>query len=266
MDYVRLYLDFIKIRSQAQMENRTAFFLSSIAKIMGFGAEALIIWVMINQFKTIAGWSAYEVMFLFSLNLTTYSLAAFFFFHPFTKLPFRVQTGEFDEILTKPLNPLMYLVCREVSSGYFGNLVVSISVGIFCIIKLGILITLVNILVLILALLGGTLIQGAIFIFAFVPSFWLIQNNSLSNILMDIKGFIRFPISIYDRGIQILLTLVLPYAFINFYPAQYFLKKNDCLMFHSVFRYLSIFVGIIVFTGAYFFWKIALKHYKSTGS
>ena len=31
---------------------------------------------------------------------------------------------------------------------------------------------------------------------------------------------------------QIILTLIIPYAFINFYPAQYFLGKQDFIMFN----------------------------------
>lgn len=266
MHYLQLYVEFIKIRVQAQLQDRGAFVLRSVGKIVGFGAEALVIWVMINRFRTIGGWTPDEVMFLYALNLVTYSVAAFFLFHPFTKLPERIQSGEFDELLTKPLNPMLYLISREVSTGYFGNLTISLLIGAICIIKLAIPMTLVNVFFLILTILGGAFIQGATFIFAFTPSFWFIQNNGISRILLDFRGFIRFPLSVYHEIVQIFLTLVLPYAFINFYPAQYFLRKNDFLIFHPAIQYLSFPIGLCVFIIAYLFWQTALKHYKSTGS
>lgn len=266
MGYIGLYLEFIKITALAKMENRASFLFTTLAKVMGFGSSAIVTWIMVDQFKTIGGWSAYEIMFLFSLNLTTYSLAAFFLYHPFTKLPYRIRSGEFDEILTKPLNPMIYLVSREVSTGYVGNLLASISICVLAIHKLSIPVSLVNMTILIISIIGGSLIQGALFIFSYTPSFWLIQNNSIADILGDLTSFTRYPLSIYNRAIQILLTLVLPYGFISFYPAQYFLGKDDFLLFHPVFQYLSILVGIIVFAGAYMFWNFALKHYKSTGS
>ncbi|KAB2846375.1 MAG: ABC transporter permease, partial [Ignavibacterium sp.] len=115
--------------------------------------------------------------------------------------------------------------------------------------------------------LSGALIQGAAFIFTSVPSFWLVQSNSLMDIFIwDLKSFIRYPISAYHRIIQVILTLIIPYAFINFYPAQYFLNKNDFLMFHPVFQYLSPLVGVLLFIFAYRFWNTGINHYKSTGS
>jgi ABC-2 type transport system permease protein len=59
---------------------------------------------------------------------------------------------------------------------------------------------------------------------------------------------------------------VLPYAFINFYPAQFILGKEDYLGFPPVLVYLTPAVGIILFVVAYQFWRVGLNHYKSTGS
>lgn len=266
MYYTQLYWEFIKIRVQAQMTDRAAFFFLALGKIVGFGAEALVIWIMVDRFKTIGSWSANEIMFLYALNLITYSLAAFFLYHPFTKLPLRIQTGEFDEILTKPLNGLFYLISREVSTGYFGNLTIAVLIGALSLSKLAIGLNPVKVFFLITSILGGTLIQGAILIFAYTPSFWLVQNNSFSRILMDFRSFTRFPLSIYHGGIQVFLTVVLPYAFINYYPAHYFLGKNELSLFHPIFQYLSLPMGLFLFGAAYLFWSFALKHYKSTGS
>ncbi|MGE7828250.1 ABC-2 family transporter protein [Paenibacillus sp. NPDC093718] len=53
-----------------------------------------------------------------------------------------------------------------------------------------------------------------------VPEFWLVENKAIKNILFfQLKGFIRYPITIYNKVIQILLIYILPYAFINYFPA-----------------------------------------------
>lgn len=266
MEYILLYIEFIKIKLKGMFEYRNAFLWTSLAKATGWAADFMIIWVMLNQFQDLGGWSTYEVMLLYSLNVTSYSLAGFFLFHPCTKLSQRIRNGEFDEILTKPLNSFLYLVCREFSTGYFSNLAVSITVLCICISKLNIPLTPINIALLILVSIGGALIQGAAFIFTSVPAFWIVQNSALMNIVNNLKSFVRYPVSLYNKGIQILLTLVIPYAFINFYPAQIFLKKNDFMMFHPVFQYLTPIVGLLLFAGGYLFWQLGISHYKSTGS
>jgi ABC-2 type transport system permease protein len=132
--------------------------------------------------------------------------------------------------------------------------------------KLKMAVTLGVLLYLPLVLLGGALIHGAFFILISVPVFWLTDNSGFGYLIFDFNDFVRYPLSIYSRGIQILLTFLLPYAFINFYPAQYFLKKTDLLGFHPCFVFLTPVVGGILFWGAYRFWLRGISAYKSTGS
>lgn len=267
MEYMSLYLKFIQIKLRGMVEYKGAFWLSFFAKLIGFFTDFVMIWLLIYRFDSIAGWNSYEVMLLYSLNLASYSFAGFFLFHPFTKLSARIQSGEFDEILTKPLNPFLYLVCREFSTGYFSNLTVAFSVLSFTLYQLHIPLTAQTIGFLLLTLAGGALIQGAAFIATNTPSFWIVKNNRLQSLLMGVPTqFIRYPISAYNKVIQIILTVVLPYAFINYYPAQRLLDKQEFLMFSPVLQYATPVVGIVLFGAAYQFWKLGLRHYNSTGS
>jgi len=248
-------------------ENTAAYWALTFSKMTGWVVELVLIWIMINKFQTIGGWKPFEVMLLYALNLSSYSIAGFFLFHPFTKLSERIRKGELDDILTKPVNPFLYLCSREFSAGYFSNLFTGLVALVICFIQLGIDMNPVKILFLIYTLLGGALIQGAALIFSGVPSFWLVQNTALSRIILwDSLSFVRYPLSAYSTGIQILLTLVIPYAFISFYPAQFFLAKQDFLIFHPVFQFLSPLVGALLFFIAYQVWKIGLTNYQSSGS
>lgn len=266
MNYLGLYLEFIKIRLQSMIEYRSAFLSGALAQAASYSAELLLVWIMINQFETIGTWGPYEVMFLYALNLLTYAVAGFFLYNPHASLSGMIRTGEFDEVLTKPLNPLLYIVCRMFNYGYFSHTAISIIIIGICFVKLGISITLIKVLFLVVIVISGALIQGAIFLFASVPSFWLVENSGFRVLFWNSKEFIKYPISIYNKAIQLFLTLIMPYAFISFYPAQYFLNKDDFLMFHPVLQYTSPIVGIIVFTIAYKFWTLGIKNYTSTGS
>lgn len=267
MHYFSLYIEFIKIRIMGIAEYRKAFILGGIAQFATYGAEFLLIWVILSKFQMINGWSSYEIMFLFALNLASYAITAFFLHNPCSQLSTAIKNGTFDEVLTKPLNSFLYLICREFNSAYYSHLLLSIIIICLCFVKLNIEVSLGNTLSLIIVLLSGALIQAAGFLFTSVPAFWIIETNSIREIIyFQTRNFIRYPISIYNKLVQILLTFLLPYAFINFYPAQFFLKKDDFLMFHPYFQYLSPFVGIILFLLAYRFWVFGTDHYKSTGS
>lgn len=266
MNHMPLYWQFVKIKLKAMADYRSSFLIITFSKTLMWAVEVFVLWILIDRFKTIAGWGSYEVLLLFGLNLSSYALAGFFFYHPFVSLPRRIQSGEFDEMLTKPMNPFLYLLSREFSTGYFSNLCVAVVVMSLAFAKLGLGLDWFDLFFLFAVILGGAMIQASAFVFAAVPAFWITQSSSLSRLMWDFKGFIRYPLSAYNSFIQVLLTLILPFAFINFYPAQYFLGKDDFLLFHSSFQYAAPVVGLLLFLLAYRFWRFGLKHYRSTGS
>lgn len=263
MHYFLLYVEFIKLRLLGIAEYRKAFFLGISAQIVSYGAEFFIIWILINRFKQINGWGPSEVLLLFALNLCSYAIASFFFFSPTSQLSNMIKNGTFDEVLTKPLNSFLYLICREFNTGYFSHLILSIGVMLYSLYTLEYNFTLFNVSVLIIIILGSAAIQGAALIITSVPAFWLVENKAIKNILFfQLKSFIRYPITIYNKFIQILLTYILPYAFINFFPAQYIINGSKS---SSIYIFTPL-IGTFLMILAYKYWNFGIKHYKSTGS
>jgi len=266
LDYIKLYLDFSKIKLKTQIESRLSFFILIICKIVGFGATGIMLWVMVDKFDFIGEWNPYEILLLFSFNMITYAIAGCFFYDFFVQLPKRIRTGELDEVLIKPLNPTTYLICRGVSAGYLGNVTVGLIAFFISVANLHIIFSLKDILMLILLIFGSSLIQCSVFSFSYTPSFWLISNNGVRNIIGDLKSFSDYPIAIYNKVIQFLLTFMFPFGFISFYPSQYFLNKSDGAFFNTSFPILTILVGLTLAFAGYKFWIFGLSHYQSTGN
>lgn len=266
MDYLSLYLKFIKIRLKGMVEYRGAFVWGAVAQAVAYLAEFMLIWIMINKFNVIGSWQSYEVLLLYAMNLVSYAIAGFFLYNPYASLAGLIKTGEFDELLIRPLNPLLYIITKMFNYGYFSHLVIGSVLIATCFVKLGVMMTPLKVVFLIIIIISGALIQGAAFLFVSVPAFWMTESNSLGFLLGQLRDFIRYPISIYPKGVQVMLTLVIPYAFISFYPAQYFLGKDDFSIFHPVMQYLSPLVGVGVFILAYMFWRLGIKSYSSSGS
>lgn len=238
-----------------------------LAKFFGWSTGFIMISILLSRFKSIGDWNTYEVMLLYALDVISYSIAATFLMGPFGYLASSIHQGAFDEVLTRPVNPLAYYVCRKISAGYTSNYVICIIILGICFANLGIKLNYINLLMLALTIIGASLIQGAAFMITSIPAFWLIKSDSFRSLFYtNLTGFLQYPLSIYNKAIQFLLTFILPYAFINFYPVQFFLNKNDFLMFNPMFQYLTPVIGIVLFAFACWFWKFGINHYKSTGS
>jgi len=266
MYYFSLYVEFVKIQIRRAVEYRLATLMEGLSQIAGYSAEFVVIWIMIQKFEAIGGWNPYEVMLLYAFALFTYAFSSLFLYTICWDMSEYVRTGTLDEVLTKPTNPFAYLCCNGFEQGYWAHFIVAISIMVMCFGKLGISFTFGKTIWLIVTLLGGSLIQGALNLIASIPAFWTTNNTSLQNIKWGAYEFVRYPINIYNKFVQVFLTLVVPYAFVNFYPAQYFLSKTDYNMFGPAMQYLTPVVGIALASLAYFLWLQGLKHYKSTGS
>lgn len=261
-----MYWDFLKLRLKVIIEYPSAFWTEAIAKIMGWGADLIIVYLMISRFNTVLNWSAYEVLLLFAINATTYALAGFFMYGSFAHLANNIRMGILDDMLTKPINPFAFLCFKSFAIGYLGNLIAAGIAIVICFINLHIALTPLNFLYLFLMIAGGTLIQCGLFMLSSIPVFWLVKADELMGLVTSLRDFIKYPISIYDRWIQVLLSFIVPVAFISFFPSQLLLNKTDFLGFSPVIAYLSPLVGLVLFFLGYVLFFLGLKSYKSSGT
>lgn len=123
-----------------------------------------------------------------------------------------------------------------------------------------------NLLYLVSAALGGALILSAAVIATGAMSFWTTRSNIFYwALVFPARNLTYYPINIYARPLQALLTFVLPFAFINYYPTHVFLGRESTL-FHPIFPFLTPLIGVVCFWGAYKLWQAGTARYTGTGN
>ena len=75
-----------------------------------------------------------------------------------------------------------------------------------------------------------------------------------------------YPVHIYSFPVRVLLTFIFPIAFVNFYPAHFFLERQSETLFHPMLSYLSFPIGLTVLFLSLIFWRFGVNRYSSTGS
>ncbi len=56
------------------------------------------------------------------------------------------------------------------------------------------------------------------------------------------------------------------FAFVNYFPAQYLLRKPDMALYPVLFLYLTPLLGVGLYLLAYAFWRYSIRYYKSSGN
>lgn len=267
MNYLKLYARFIIIYLKSITEYRFSFFMDLFIQVFSYTVTYIGIWVMLNKFNNINGWNYDEIMFLFNFDLFSYGLCGLFFFSPVRSLEGMVKQGTFDSILIKPMNTFVHLIFRQFNHAFIGHVILGLIVFSLCLGKLNIIWTFAKLFWFVVFIIGAMLIQSALMIITGTLSFWFITSNAIvDTTIYGIRRFINYPITIYSRWVQLILTFIIPYAFVNFYPAQYFFSNKKDVLFHEYLQYGTPIVGIILFLISVALWNLGVNRYQSTGS
>lgn len=252
---------------KSKMEYRFSFFLSIFLQITTYASLFFSLWILVDKFQNIAGWNFYELMYLYTLNLFTYAVAGMFVKHPMLDLEGMIQSGEFDCFITKPLNPLIHIIIRQFEYTFSGHMILCVITFIISINHLEIDWNIKQALLFIINIISGIAIQAALMIIAGSSSFFVVKSRTFVETgIYDLRKYIDYPLSIYHKGIQFVLTFILPYGFVNFYPAEIVLGKNTGNFFQTWYLYLGPLIGIIFMGTALLIWRVGIRHYSSTGN
>ena len=246
---------------KSRMQYKVDTLLTSAAVLVRECVTVVTLYLMLQKFSMINGWNLGQLLFMYSFLFLTYSLCILVF-TGIRDFEGTVHRGEFDAYLTKPLNPLFQVISRKADvMATFGHGGLGLIMFMFSYHEAGIPLTGANVLVCVLVLIGGTFIQGALLLIPASLTFWIEKSSEVQNLIFyQMRGFIAYPISIYPKVLQLLLTYVIPLAFVSYYPAQYFFNSNL-----RGFAYLSPVVGLVIFGLSLMLWKLGVTRYKSTG-
>jgi len=75
------------------------------------------------------------------------------------------------------------------------------------------------------------------------------------------REFGRYPFSIYGKNVLTFLTFVVTLASFQYYPLLYLLDREQ-----SKFYMFMPLIGLLFIVPSYAFFRIGLRHYKSTRS
>jgi ABC-2 type transport system permease protein len=227
------------------------------------GAQLLFIGVILTRFQEIGGWSFQEIALLFAMRLCAHA-ACTIPFGQHAAIDFLVNEGEYDRFLLRPASPFLQLITFRFNAGSLGDLVLGLA-------ALGVAIAIgpvewtpLLVLLLIGAIIAGGLVEAGVEIFLSGLSFRMRATYTLK-VTVDntFSDFGAYPLTIFGQVGGLLLTFLLPLAFIAYLPATAILGRTDELVVPAWMAWSSLVVGPLVFLGGVRFFRHQSRHYDS---
>ncbi len=266
-DIVSLFLAYARSGLKSRFQYKLDAVVSTLAVFIREAAGIIAMYLALLTFDSINGWNMDELLFLFSLIFITYGIFIVFFM-ALRDFSDWIKHGDIDRVMLRPRGILTQLVlCGADWLAAFGHGTLGLVLFIISANRVGIKWNAGTITYYIITIASGVLIQGAVFLIFSAFSIYIIETQSLREILYwNMRKFAGYPISIYNKFIQTLLMFVVPFAFVNYFPSQFLLRKPDMAAYPQWFMYISPFVGIVLYLAAYVFWRFSMRFYKSTGN
>jgi ABC-2 type transport system permease protein len=263
-----MYIRLISIQIRSQMQYRGSFFMDVLSTAVLSGVYFIALALVLQRFGHIAGWTLGEIAFLAGMMEMSFATMDLIFsgFDPdgFSQ---QVRLGRFDQILLRPVNITIQILGSAFVIRRLGRIFQGLAIFVFALVLTDIHWTLAKILYLPVVYVSMVVAFGALFIFGATLIFWTIQPIEAMNILTyGGNEMMSYPMSIYPGWIRRIFTFAIPFIFLNYYPALYFLDKPDPLNFPPFAPFLSPFAAIAMLVGSLWFWRFGLKHYQSTGT
>jgi ABC-2 type transport system permease protein len=172
-----------------------------------------------------------------------------------------IRSGGFDRFLVRPIDPLFHLLADRFCQDGIGNFLVGAVLVVKSTIALNIEWTPSKLLMLVVGVLSGGFIFIALNLITCVTAFWIVDSVPVTRLVFDNHLFAQYPLTIYPKAINILLTWVIPYGFASFYPASYLLNRDVGNL-----AWFGPFVAAILLFIGYRLWQTGLKYYSGTGT
>src|SRR5579872_5372105 len=260
-----VYKQYWRINFLTALEYRANFLVWFGFTFIYHATALAALWIILRQFPVLNGWTFSEMAFLYSLWMLAHALNNTLFL-TVGDVPEHVREGEIDRLFIRPLNPL-FQVLTTPQQIFPDELVLAISLFILATIWANPVIDVWFVVFVPLVVIGGALIDFSINLIIATSAYWFVKVDALRWVAFQLEQeFTRYPISIYTKGVRLVLTFLLPYAFMNYFPATFFLDKSeDALHFPPQIGLLTPLIGLVCFAIAYAFWRAGLNRYEGVG-
>ncbi|MEY8266880.1 ABC-2 family transporter protein [Lachnospiraceae bacterium 64-25] len=224
--YLRLYrvliTQFIKTIMQSKVDFLMGLFGFFFTQIMGIA----FLYLVFEQIPSLKGWTLDQLIFIYGFAQIPRGIDHLFTDNVWLVAWRLVLNGDFDRYMLRPMNIFFQVIAEKLQPDALGELLVGTILVVRSLSK-GIVITdSVHGILFFVSIFAGALIYTSIKLFFASFAFWIKVSGPFLQLAYETADFAKYPTEIYAKGIRFLITWVIPFAFVAYLPASFFLKRE----------------------------------------
>lgn len=259
---VRFYLRLQIMQLRTAIEYSADFWIGIAGATLTQVSGLVFISAIFSQVPEVEGWTAWEIAMLYAMALVPKGITELFCDGPWM-LRALVNSGQFDRLLVRPVPASLQVATQIASIHGLGQTGLGVVVFVMASGRASVDWSVGKAIFLAMVLVSGTVMIGAINFLVNLIAFWEPSTESSFPTLFSVMiDFAKFPLDIYNVLIRGLITVVIPYAFITYFPALVLLDKDASLRWLG---YATPLVAAIVVAVTALLWRIGVNRYQGVG-
>ena len=224
--YLRLYRVLVTQFLKTIMQSRVDFLIGLLgfffSQIMGIA----FLYLVFQQIPDLQGWTLDQLIFIYGFAQIPRGIDHLFTDNIWLVAYRLVINGDFDRYMLRPMNIFFQVIAEKLQPDALGELLVGTILVVRSLTKGIMVVDGLHIVLFFVSIFAGALIYTSIKLFFASLAFWLKVSGPFLPIAYDMANFAKYPTEIYSKGVRFLITWVIPFAFVAYLPASFFMKTD----------------------------------------
>lgn len=261
--YGRLYRVFVAQFFKTLVQSKADFLIGLCGFFFTQAAGIAFLYLVFGQIPMLEGWTLSQLVFIYGFAQIPRGLD-----HLFTDniwmLAWRFAVnGQFDRYMLRPMNLFLQVIFEKLQPDALGELLVGTILIISSLSRGIVIVDAGHILLFVVSVVAGAVIYTAIKLLFASFAFWMKVSGPVLYTAYQLADFAKYPTEIYAKGVRFIITWVIPFAFVAYLPAQYFLKPGIRAL-ETV--GVECIIAILFFAIAYAVFQKGTHVYESAGN
>ncbi|MFC4498170.1 MULTISPECIES: ABC transporter permease [Streptomyces] len=261
MKAVRLVWRITRLNFRAQLEYRAEFMMMVAIGAVWQVSVIVFATVLLTRFTGMGGWDTSDVLLIPATRMLAHGLMVLFLGRMFG-IGYFIQEGGIDVCLVRPMPVHRQVQLRMFPTNAIGDLTVAVGLMAGALSRSRLEWTAGQVSYLIAAVLGGMLLEAALFTALASASLRFPAADYWARWLEELLGtFGSYPLNVLPKAVGGFLTYGLPLAFVAYFPAAVLTGHGHDTGVPYWLAAASPLLGALAYLGSRLLWRWGLRHY-----
>lgn len=262
--YLRLYRSLIGQFFKVVMQSKVDFLMGLFGFFFTQISGILFLYLVFEQIPDLQGWTLEQLVFIYGFAQIPRGIDHLFTDNLWMVAWRLVITGDFDRYMLRPMNVFFQIIAEKLQPDALGELLVGTILVVYSAIRGVVVLDFVHIALFVVSVFAGALIYTAIKLLFSSLAFWVKRSGPFLQLAYEMAEFAKYPTEIYAKALRFVITWVIPFAFVAYLPAGYFLNAGAGN--HMGVIGLECLIAVFFWVIAYGVFRRGISIYESAGN